>query len=505
MRNVREIARLYLLLRLSGRAIGRSLDLSPSTMSDYLGRIRTAALTWPLPPELDSDDALERLLFAPASTPHATRPMPDYAVVHRELMDRHVTKMLLWQEYKAEHNDGVGYSQFCIHYATWAKPLGATMRQAHRAGGYAFIDFSGDTIDLIDPITGEIARAKLFVATLGASNLTYVEPVLSEDLPTWTGCHVRAFEFFGGVPEILVPDNLKSGVQRPDRYDPDINPTYAELALHYNTAVMPARPRRPRDKAKVEQAVLLAERWIIAVLRHRRFYSMDELREAVRDLNTKLNDRVMRKFGLSRRALFEQIERAALKPLPEHRFEHTTWARPKVGPDYHVEYEKHYYSVPYTLLGKRVDVRVTTATIEVLHRGLRVASHRRSMRAHAHTTLPEHMPQSHREHAKWTPERITGWAKTLGPNVAALASEIMRRRVHPEQGYRSCLGLIRLAEHYGAERLDAACGHAIKICATSRKSVESILKNGLDKTSAADPAKAPLPTHENVRGPTYYH
>jgi transposase len=232
---------------------------------------------------------------------------------------------------------------------------------------------------------------------------------------------------------------------------------------------------------------------------------MDELREAVRGLNTKLNDRVMRKFGLSRRALFEQIERAALKPLPEHRFEHTTWAQAKVGPDYHVEYEKHYYSVPHTLLGKRVDVRVTTATIEVLHRGLRVASHRRSMRAHAYTTLPEHMPSSHREHAKWTPERITSWAKTLGPNVASLASEIMRRRSHPEQGYRSCLGLIRLANHYGAERLDAACGHAIKICATSRKSVESILKNGLDKASTPDSEKPPLAAHENVRGPTYYH
>lgn len=505
MRKVREIARLYLLLKLSGRAIGRSVGVSPSTMSDYLGRLRAAELTWPLPPELDNDEALERRLFPEEAKALDARPMPDYAHVHRELAHRHVTKLLLWQEYKTEHPDGVGYSQFCTHYAAWAKPLGATMRQAHRAGGYLFVDFSGDTIDIVDPVTGEIVSAKLFVAVLGASNLTYVEPVLTEDLPTWIGCHVRAFDFFGGVPEIVVPDNLKAGVRRSDRYDPDINPTYAELARHYKVAVIPARPRKPRDKAKVEQAVLLAERWVLAVLRHRRFRNLDDLRAAVAELNTQLNDRKMRKLGVSRRALFEQIERAALQPLPEQRYEHAAWARPTVGPDYHVEYEKHYYSVPYRLCGQRVDVRATMSTIEILHLGERVASHPRSARQHAHTTLADHMPASHREHAKWTPERIQSWARTLGPQVAALSGEIMKRRMHPEQGYRSCLGLIRLANHYGAERLNAACAHALKIRATSRKSVESILKNGLDQTVAAEPVKPTLASHENVRGPDYYN
>ena len=505
MRKVREIARLYLLLKLSGRAIGRSVGVSPSTMSDYLGRIRAAELSWPLPPELDSDEALERRLFPEEATAPSARPMPDYAYVHRELARRHVTKLLLWQEYKADHADGVGYSQFCTHYATWAKPLGATMRQAHRAGGYVFVDFSGDTIDIIDPVTGEITTAKLFVAVLGASNLTYVEPALTEDLPTWTACHVRAFDFFGGVPEIVVPDNLKAGVHRPDRYDPDINPTYAELARHYNVAVMPARSRKPRDKAKVEQAVLLAERWILAALRHRRFRSLDELRTAVAELNTKLNERPMRKFGISRRALFEQIEQSALQPLPEQRYEHAGWSRPTVGPDYHVEHEKHYYSVPYKLCGERVDVRATASTIEVLHRGERVASHAKSARPHAYTTLPEHMPPAHREHAKWTPERIRSWAATLGPHVATLSSEIMKRRMHPEQGYRSCLGLIRLANHYGADRLNAACAHALKIRATTRKSVESILRNNLDVSKATEPTKPPLSSHENVRGPGYYN
>lgn len=375
MRMIREIARLYLLLRLSGRAIARSCDISPSTAQDYVGRLKVAELSWPLPPELDSDAALERALFRDvAPAPTKTRPMPNFSRVCAELRRKHVTKMLLWQEYREDHAEGVGYSQFCDLYARWLKGVSVVMRQEHRAGEKMFVDFSGDGIDIVLPETGEIVSAKLFVAVLGASNLTYVEAVLSEDLGTWIGCHVRALEFFGGVPGIAVPDNLKAGVKRADRYEPELNRTYADLAVHYGFAIIPARPRKPRDKAKVEQGVLLAERWIIAALRNHHFSHIDAVNEAIAPLLDRLNDRPMRKLGRSRRQMFEDIERSALRPLPENAYQLATFATATVNLDYHVEFESHFYSTPYLLAHKQVDIRATAMTIEVLFNNERVAS-----------------------------------------------------------------------------------------------------------------------------------
>ena len=379
MRKIREVLRLYLALKLSTRAIARSCGLSPSTVSDYVSRAKVAQIGWPLPSEFEDDSALEQHLFRDHAPAIARRPEPDWPYVHAELRrSRHVTKLLLWQEYREGHADGLGYSQFCDRYAQWARHLSATMRQTHRAGEKMFVDFSGDGIPIVDAPSGESQIAKLFVAVLGASNLTYVEPVLHEDLPTWIGCHVRAFEFFGGVPEIVVPDNPKVAVKSPDRYDPELNPTYADLAQHYGVAVIPARVRKPRDKAKVEQAVLLAERWIIAVLRHRSFSSITELRDAIRPLVEKLNARTMKKLKKSRREIFEAIERPALKSLPSTPFEMTHWSKLKVDLDYHVEHDHHWYSVPYTLIGKVVEIRATERIIEVIHRGHRIASHARS-------------------------------------------------------------------------------------------------------------------------------
>ncbi len=505
MRKLREIVRLKLQCGASQREIATACGVAPSTVSDHAARIAVAGLSWPLPPELDDDAALERLLFPHEGKPSSSRPEPEWARVHAELKRKSVTLMLLWQEYRQQHPDGVQYSQFCDHYARWLKYAPVTMRQEHRAGEKAFVDFSGDGIDIIDLKTGEVFRAKLFVSVLGASSLTYVEPVLDESLPTWIGCHVRMCEFFGGVPEIVVPDNLKSGVKRPDRYEPEINPTYADWARHYGCAVIPGRVRRPRDKAKVESAVLIAERWILAVLRHRTFASLSELHEAVIPLVDKINDRIMRKLKKSRRQLFEEIDKPALRPLPERRYELAEWKKARVNIDYHVELDDHYYSVPYTLAQEAVEIRATTTCVEIFHGGKRVASHVRSSAKYQPTTAADHMPKSHREHLEWTPSRITNWAATIGPCTAKMAEQILASRPHPEQGYRSCLGLIRLGAIYSNERLERACAWALRVRAISYRSVAAILKNNRDRLDEADTPQIPLPLHENVRGSGYYH
>jgi transposase len=462
MRKLREALRLHFELKLSSRAIARSCQTSPSTIQGYLGRAKVTQLSWPLPPEMD-DEALERLLFPSEGHPVKERPEPDYAAIHLELRRKHVTLQLLWQEYRERHANGYQYSQFCERYARWASKLSPTMRQTHRAGHRTFVDFSGDGLAIVDPQTGERREAPLFVAVLGASSYTYAEPVLHEDLPTWLGCHARAFEFFEGVSEIVVPDNPKTAVAKPHLYEPDLNLAYAELARHYGVAVMPARVRKPRDKAKVEQGVLLAERWILACLRNQIFFSLEEARQAVKKLLEKLNDRPMRRLKKSRRQLFEEFERAALKPLPAAPYELSQWSRPRVNLDYHVEFEDNFYSVPYVLVHELVDLRATESVVEIFVKSLRITSHLRSYGKNESVTLPEHMPSSHRAWAEWTPSRILEWLKKMGPNTAALGEEIIRRRSRPEQGFQSCRGILRLGERYGSERLERACARAVRV------------------------------------------
>lgn len=507
MRKLREIFRLHFQIGLSARAIARSCQLSPSTVLDYLGRARVAQLNGSLIEVMD-DAALNALLFPNEDQPNRSRPEPDFSLIHLELKKKHVTKMLLWQEYREQHPDGYQYSQFCEHYNRWADSLHVTMRQRHRAGEKAFVDFSGDGIDIINPKTGECQTAKLFIAVLGASNFTFVDPVLNEKLPTWISCHVKAFDYFGGVPEILVPDNLKSGVTRPDYYDPELNPTYADLARHYQVAVIPARKRKPRDKAKAEQGVLLAERWILAALRHREFTSLAELREAIRPLVEKLNNRRMQKIGKSRREVFEELEKPALRSLPQEPYELCDWKKVSVNIDYHIEYDDHYYSVHYTYYTssrRKMEVRATSSTVEVFYGGRRVASHVRSYKKFDHTTKPEHMPDSHRRNLEWPPSRIIAWAKTVGPCTAQVIEEIMKRRQHPEQGYRSSLGILRLRDRYPDERIERACERAVRFRSFSRRSIEATLKNNRDRINDEPTPQQSLPLHENVRGGGYYH
>jgi transposase len=506
MRKIKEVLRLKFEVGLTQRQIARSCSLGKTTVCECLARCERSGLSWPEVAQLD-EGTLERTLYPPAPLrPAAARALPDWALLHRELRHKGVTLALLWHEYKAAHPEGYQYSWFCEQYRTWAGRLDVVMRQEHRAGEKLFVDYAGQTAEVVDRHSGEIRAAQIFVAVLGASNYTYAEATWTQGLADWIGAHVRAFEFFAGTSELLVPDNLRSGVSKAHRYEPDLNPTYADLASHYGVAVLPARVRRPRDKAKAEAGVLLVERWILAALRHRTFFSLGELNLAIAELLDRLNTRPFKKLPGTRRELFEQLDRPALRPLPAERYAFAEWKKVRVNIDYHVEVAGHYYSVPHALVKKALEARIGEHTVECFYQGQRVASHPRSQLKGRHTTLAEHMPEAHRQYAQWTPERIIRWAEKTGPATAGLIQTILQRRVHPQQGFRSALGILRLGRGFGEERLEAACRRALHIGACSYKSIESILRQGLDRQMPAAPTQAQLPiAHENIRGADYYH
>ena len=506
MRKIRDVLRLSA-AGMSKRQIAASLGIGPTAAGTFINRARAAGVVWPLPDDM-TDAALEARLF-PASTVlaaiKATRPQADWPAVHRELRRKGVTLQLLWVEHRTAHPTGYGYSRFCELYRAWEGRLSPTMRQVHVAGEKLFVDYAGTTIDIFDAETGEVHACQLFVAALGGSSYTYADATLTQGLADWIGSHARAFQFFGGVTEMVVSDNLKSGITKACFYEPAVNLSYAEMAAHYDTAIVPARPYKPRDKAKVEAAVLLATRWIIAKLRNRQFFSLSELNAAIRECLTTLNKRVTRHLGASRRALFEQVEQSALKPLPSEPFVFAQWKECKAGLDYHVEVDGHYYSVPHTLLRQKMWARFTARTVEVFHNGRRVAAHVRSSSNRKHTTTGEHMPSAHRRYAEWTPERLQRQATEIGPKTSALVEIIMRERTHPEQGFRACIGIMRHLKVYGAERLEAACGRTLEIGARSYTSVTSILKNNLDRKRPASATDGPAIVHSNIRGPDYFH
>lgn len=505
MRKLREILRLKWECRLTQREIARAAGVGTGTVSEYLKRAHAAGLSWPLPDEWD-DAVLSARLYPPAPGAEVAREPPDWSWVHQELRRKHVTLQLVWGEYAAAHpGNHYRYSQFCELYRRFAARLKPSMRQVHRAGEKAFVDFAGSKPQLVDPETGAVREAELFIGVLGASSLTYGEAVESQALEPWIGAHVHMFEAWEGVPEIVVPDNLKSGVTTPCRYEPEINRSYGEMAAHYGTAVIPARSYRPKDKAKVEAAVLLAERWILAVLRHRTFFSLAELNVAIRELTRQLNERPMRALGVSRRDLFERLDRPALKPLPARRYELGQWKTCRVSIDYHIALEYNTYSVPYTLLYEQVEARLSSEVVEVFYRGVRITSHRRLRGRGQSSTYAEHMPASHRAHAEWTPSRLIRWAEKSGPATGRVVEHILRSRPHPEQGYRACLGLMRLGKKHGEVRLEAACGRAERLAAMNYKTVRNILHAGLDRVPLVDEAPAVPPQgHPNIRGADYY-
>jgi transposase len=503
MRKVRDVLRLSWGEQLSLRQVARSLSMPHTTVAVFLRRAKDAGLTWPLPEDLD-DDALERRLFGTAA-PSSSHAAPDFATVKRELAVKGVTLQLLWLEYKELHLDGYGYSQFCHLYRTWRRHQSVVMRHDHKAGEKLFVDFPGVTIPIYDERDLTVSfRAELFVAVLGASSYLFVEALRSQQLEHWVTAHVHAFEFVGGCPEVVVPDNLRSAVTKAHRYEPDLNATYQEMAAHYGVAIIPARPYKPRDKAKVEAGVQLVERWIIARLRKQRFTSLADLNETIGELVEAVNAKPFKKLEGSRASLFKELDQPALRALPCDAYEFASWRAAKVNIDYHVEVDRHYYSVPYQHAGAVVEVRLTSSTVEVFFKNKRVASHLRSYQKGRHATDAAHMPDSHRRYLEWTPGRIVAWAQKNGPATAEFIDALMKSRPHPEQGFRSALGVMRLVKKYSPERLEAACARALLVKSFSYKSVESILKHGLDQRPLRAQRTRAHSAHRNIRGPNYY-
>jgi len=507
MRKIEEVLRLRA-AGMSPRLIAESTGAGKTTVYEYLARADAAGIRWPLPEGLD-EAAVEAKLFPPPSAELANRrPVPDWREIHRELKaGRHMTMRLLWLEWRGANPEAWGYSQFCAHYQAWLGGQDVVMRLSYRAGERMFVDFSGDTASYIDAATGEVRQAQVFVATLGMSGMLYVEATRSQDLGSWVSAHCHAWEAYGGVSALTVPDNLKAGVTKACYYDPEVNRSYLELARHYDTVVVPTRAGHPKDKAAVEAGVLSVERWVLAPLRNRQFFSLAELNVAIKQETGRLNDRPFRGEPASRAELFAEVERAALKPLPAARYELSAWKKVTANIDYHVEFDHRYYSVPYTLVRKRLEVRATASVVEVFDSGRRVASHPREHGRRRYVTDPAHMPASHRAHLEWTPSRLVRWGKTISPDTAALVEAILVTKPHPEQGYRACLGIMALARRYGNERVGAACQRALACRAVSYSSVKSILAENLDRLPlpAGTAPTPPPPNHDNLRGAAYWN
>jgi transposase len=504
MRQMRQVLRLHA-SGMSDREIGRTVGAARSTVRDAIGRAKAAELSWPLPAEL-SDTALEEKLFARPNKAAGVRrrPEPDWAVLVRELKRPGVTVALLHEEYLACHPGGYGYSRFCDLFREFERRLSPTMRQEHVAGDKVFVDYSGKKLAIIDPLTGEIREAEIFVAVLGASNLTYAEATWTQQLADWCGSHVRLFGMLGGVPRLVVPDNLKSAVHKASFYDPEINRTYGMLAAHYGIGVLPARPRRPKDKAKVEAGVLFAQRYILGRLRNRSFFSLAEANQAIGEVMARMNDAVMRRLGVSRRQLFEAVERPALHALPAEPYVYAQWLFARAGLDYHIEVRGFFYSVPFALIGQQVDVRLTERTVEAFHRGSRVAAHERRYGGRAHGTVAEHMPPAHRHYATWSPERFRSWAASIGPNTEGLIIAILASRRHPEQGFRTCLGVLQRLRGLPRDRVETVALRAVETGLLTYKAITALI-DAKPGSAAAKPDEAPIITHPNLRGPQYFH
>jgi transposase len=506
MSKIRRTLQLLADSGLSTRQVAAALNISKTTVSEIAMYARDAGVDWPLASTL-SDDELQARLYPPPRPRSTHRREPDYPALHQELKRPGVTLQLLWEEYRADAGDqAYRYSAFCEKYRAWAKGLKRSMRQLHPGGERLFVDYAGQTVAVVDALTGEIRRAQVFVAVLGASNYTYACATWQQTAADWVGAIIAALEFIAGVPRLLVPDQPRALIANPDAYEPVTARLMQELDEHYGVAVLPARPGRPQDKAKVEVGVQVVERWILARLRNRRFFTLAELNGAIASLLSDLNQRPFKKLPGCRRSAFDALDAPALKPLPAQPLVLAQFKPARVNIDYHVAFEGHYYSVPHQHVGSAVELRVTAATLEVLLRRQRIAAHARSYRVGGFTTVAEHMPASHRAHLQWTPAKLIAWGERVGAATAGVVRWQMEHRPHPEQGYRSCLGLMRLARQYGHERLEAACARAQSIRAPNYRSVKSILECGLDRqdTALLGGAASSMPSHDNVRGPGYY-
>lgn len=505
VRKIKEVLRLFHEKGCSKSEIARSCNIGATTVSRYLDRAKEAGISYPVPDNL-SDELLGDLLFPKVEKKIKNRPLPDWPLIQKELSKKGVTLELLWMEYRESYPDGYGLSRFYALHKEWESTVDPVMRQSYKAGEKLFVDYAGPTLPMIDRETGEIRDVQIFVAVLGASSYTYVEGSESQKVKDWVQSHINAFHFFEGVPEVVVPDNLKSGVKSPCYYDPDINPTYQDLARHYGIAVLPTRVRKPKDKAKAESGVLQVERWILARLRNQQFFSVQEINEAIAPLLEDLNSKTMEKSSESRKSLYESIDRPALRSLPDKEYILAAWGKKRVGADYHVEVDDHYYSVPYKFIRKECESRITDNTVEIYIKSKRVASHQRSFKKGEATTLRDHMPKNHREYSEWSSEKFISRAEKIGTSVYSIIKQILESQKHQEQGFRMSLGVLSLGRSYGDERLEAACKRALQVRAYSYKSIRSILEKGLDQVEFnVCEREESVTLHSNIRGSEYYH
>jgi transposase len=505
MRKIRDVLRLRLAAQLSVRQISASTKVSVGFIQKLLHKADELGLSWPLP-ELD-DGQLARLFYPDADTRVSDRyQVPDWSNVLQELKKKGMTKQLLWEEYTQQYpNRCYSYSQYCDLFRAWTKRQKRSMRQLHRAGEKCFVDYCGPTVPIISPMTGEVRQAQVFVAVLGASNYTYAEATLSQSLPDWLHSHVRAFEYFGGTPELVIPDNLKSGVSKACRYDPDVNPSYQQLAEHYQVAVMPARPYKPKDKAKAEVGVQIVERWILARLRHHSFFSLAEVNQCIRALLDELNSKPFKQLPGNRRQAFERLDQPALKPLPLQPYRYVAIKQVKVHIDYHVQYDQHCYSVPHQYVGETLELHAGDALVHLYFRQQLVASHPRK-HSPGTTTQSAHMPHRHHKQQQWTPRRLQQWARDIGPDTLNWVNQRLTEKAHPEQAYRLCLGLLNLSRDYPIERLNASCRIANREGLTRLKQIKSILQSHRDRLPEQASCTADLPQdHANIRGPHSFH
>lgn len=507
MRYVKDVLRLRFQNHLSVRQIASSCGLPASTVGDYLNRAQAAGLSWPLPTDMTDPQIMERLLNASAPAPTQqqapVKPLPDWPALHEQLNRDGVTLQLLWQEYFKIHPQGYKYSRFCELYERWAHTLDPVLRLTHQPGHKLFVDWAGQKTPLYHQ-DGSQSQASLFVAVLGASNKTFVHAFENEKIESWISAHCMAFDFYAGVPKTVVPDNPKTAVIHACRYEPVLHRSYLEMAEHYGTVILPARAAHPRDKAKVETAVQIAQRQILAALRDQRFFSVAQLNQAIKPLLDKLNDQPFQKLDGSRNSWFDSREKDKLLPLPKAPYELATWSKSKVNIDYHAVVDNHFYSVPYKLIHQELDVRMGRLTVELFYQGKRVAAHARSHEKGKFTTIQEHRPKAHQAYLDWTPSRMVDWAQKTGPWCAKAVDQILQSKTHPEQGYRSAMGIIRLGKSFGSGRLEAACSRALSLGTCSYKSIKSILENGLDRLPPEPELPLNSPSHENVRGQVYY-
>lgn len=511
MRKIREIIRLYCEGKSSNRQISRSLNISRPVVAQYIINFKNSGLTYENIEAMNDESLLEILELKQKEKSQRYRVLSamfeNYA---KELMRTGVNLYTLWEEYRKEHEDGYSYSQFCYHYQIWRNGSELSMHIEHKAGDKMYVDFTGKKLKIIDRATMKERDVEVFVAILGASQYTYVEGVMDQSKENWIRANENALLYFGGVTQAIVPDNLKSAVTKADKYEPDINPEYYDFARHYATVILPARAYQPKDKALVEGAVNIVYSWIFAKLRDMVFYSLDELNQAIKAWLERYNDRLMQRLKISRRELFNQTEKDALKPLPAVRYEMKNFCRMKVQFCYHIylSVDKHYYSVPYKYRGKTVDIIFSDLNIEIYCENTRIAFHKRQRTKNGYSTITEHMPPNHKWISEWNPERFINWAEKIGSNTKAVIIKVLETKEHPEQGFKVCLGILNLEKKYSGSRLDRACHRALVYNNFSLKSIKNILEYRLEDQQdlfPEDELSYSISAHENIRGSQYYN